>query len=89
MDVALLERIFAAAVLVACVVLGLRLAIGPERIARALRWRAVRRTAARDLLRNLNRMSRKMNRVAPPKVWLSPPHTAGVRTLRWVPRGTV
>lgn len=58
MDVALLERIFAAAVLVACVVLGLRLAIGPERIARALRWRAVRRTAEREARSAIERARR-------------------------------
>lgn len=58
MDVALLEKIFAAAVLVACVVLGLRLAIGPERIARALRWRAVRRTAEREARSAIERARR-------------------------------
>lgn len=58
MEVALFEKVFAAIVLVACVAFGLRLAIGPERIARVLRWRAVRRTAEREARSAIERARR-------------------------------
>jgi hypothetical protein len=45
---ALLETVLAVIAVVVCLVLLVRLAIGPERIARALRWRSARRAAARE-----------------------------------------
>ena len=44
----LVEKILAAITLGACIVLLLRLAIGPERIAELFRWRAALRQAERE-----------------------------------------
>lgn len=44
----LFQKVLAALTVGVCIVLLLRLAIGPERIARLLRWRAAKRQAERE-----------------------------------------
>ena len=55
---ALLEKIVAGLALAVCLGLLVRLAIGPERIARLLRWRAARRSAAREARSAIERAKR-------------------------------
>lgn len=55
----LLEKVFAAIVLIGCLVLLVRLAVGPERVSRWLRWRSERRSAEREAKSAIERARRK------------------------------
>lgn len=63
----LLEKAFAAIVLIGCLVLLARLAIGPERLRGWLRWRSDRRSAEREARSAIERARRKSD--VPPGDW--------------------